>query len=179
MPCRRRLLAAITLALSTSAAAVAAAPGAAFEWDLRLRQERVEDAGFAAAANATSARLRAGVRLVPATGWTVLVESEGIVGAGNHNDGANGKTTLPTVLDPGAESEEYLADAGDVAGPELLARLAELDDAEVREIAGRLGEVERGLSARRRLVFDRIDTLQGEIVRRYKSGAASPDSLLA
>ncbi|HEX4979746.1 MAG TPA: hypothetical protein VFV35_06755 [Acidimicrobiales bacterium] len=86
---------------------------------------------------------------------------------------------LPTVLDPGAESEEYLADAGDVAGPELLARLAELDDAEVREIAGRLGEVERGLSARRRLVFDRIDTLQGEIVRRYKSGAASPDSLLA
>lgn len=101
MPCRRHLLAAITFALFTPAAASAATPGATFEWDLRLRQERVEDAGFAAAANATSARLRAGVRLVPATGWTVLVESEGIVGAGNHNDGANGKTTLPTVLDPG------------------------------------------------------------------------------
>jgi len=86
---------------------------------------------------------------------------------------------LPTVMDPGSGSDEFLAEADAVAGAELLADLAELDDAAVGDLAERLGEVERSLSHRRRLVFERIDVFQGEIVRRYKTGAANPDSLLA
>lgn len=86
---------------------------------------------------------------------------------------------LPTVIDPGTESDEFLAEADAVAASESLANLAELDDAAVRELADQLGEVERSLSQRRRSVFERIDVFQGEIVRRYKTGAANPDSLLA
>jgi hypothetical protein len=80
------------------------APPASFEWDLRLRQEHVDDAGFARDANASTARLRAGLRLQPAAGWTVLVEGEGVAGAGRYNSGANGETAYPGVADPtGAE----------------------------------------------------------------------------
>ena len=86
------------------AAIAADAPGIAVEWDLRLRHEQVDDAGFGRDAAATTARLRAGLRLAPAAGWTVLLEGEGVAGAGNYNSGANGKTAFPTVLDPtGAE----------------------------------------------------------------------------
>ena len=85
---------------------------------------------------------------------------------------------LPTVIDPGAESDEFLAEADAVAHHESLSGLADLDDDAVRDLAEELGEVERSLSLRRRQVFERIDIFQGEIVRRYKTGAATTDSLL-
>ncbi|HEX7166831.1 MAG TPA: hypothetical protein VF230_07610 [Acidimicrobiales bacterium] len=86
---------------------------------------------------------------------------------------------LPTLLEPGPDSDEYLAEADEVAHQDSLASLPDLSDDDVRELSDRLGEIERKLSDRRRLVFDRIDAFQAEIVRRYKSGAASADSLLA
>lgn len=79
-------------------------PKAALEWDLRLRHEQVGDAGFSRDANASTARLRTGLRLAPAAGWTVLLEGEGVAGTGSYNSGANGKAAYPAVLDPtGAE----------------------------------------------------------------------------
>ena len=102
MPNRTPLNSALVLLLAAAAAPVQAAdpPKAAVEWDLRLRHEAVDDAGFASNAAATSARLRAGLRLAPAPGWTLLLEGEGVAGAGRYNSGANGKTAFPTVLDP-------------------------------------------------------------------------------
>lgn len=58
------------------------------------------------------------------------------------------------------------------------ARLAEMDEAEVRRLADRLAELERRVSADRRALHQRLDALQAEVVRRYKSGEESPDSLL-
>ncbi|MFP5375386.1 MAG: hypothetical protein ACLGIO_01215, partial [Acidimicrobiia bacterium] len=58
------------------------------------------------------------------------------------------------------------------------ARLAEMDEAEVRRLADRLEELERRVSADRRALHQRLDALQAEVVRRYKSGEESPDSLL-
>ncbi len=75
-------------------------PRSALEWDLRVRHEQVDDAGFTRDAHATTARLRAGIRLQPATGWMLLLEGEGVAAAGNYNSGANGKVTYPVVLDP-------------------------------------------------------------------------------
>lgn len=100
-----RLVSALVIALAPAFPLLAAeTQKAALEWDLRLRHEQVEDAGFGRDAGATTARLRAGLRLTPAAGWTVLLEGEGVAGAGNYNSGANGKTAYPTVLDPtGAE----------------------------------------------------------------------------
>ena len=83
-------------------------PLATFEWDLRVRQEHVDDARFALAANAATARLRAGVRLQSASGLTALLEGEGIAGTGGYNSGGNGKTAYPGVLDPtGAELNQF------------------------------------------------------------------------
>lgn len=58
------------------------------------------------------------------------------------------------------------------------ALLAEMDVEEIRELADRMEVLERKVSASRRALHERLDALQGEIVRRYKSGEASPDSLL-
>lgn len=102
MPNRTPSCSALVLLLAAAAAPVHAAdpPKASLEWDLRLRHEAVDDAGFARRADATTARLRAGLRLAPAPGWTLLLEGEGVAGAGRYNSGANGKTAFPTVLDP-------------------------------------------------------------------------------
>lgn len=76
-----------------------------FEWNLRLRYEHVEDDAFVQDANATTLRLRAGVRFKLDNGFNALVEGEGIADAGDgYNSGANGRTTRPTITDPeGAE----------------------------------------------------------------------------
>lgn len=102
---RTRLVLAVPIVLAAASPLHAAEdPLATLEWDLRLRHEQVDDAGFARDAGASTARLRAGLRLAPVLGWTALLEGEGVAAAGNYNSGANGKTAYPGVLDPsGAE----------------------------------------------------------------------------
>ena len=48
----------------------------------------------------------------------------------------------------------------------------------LRSLADRLGTFERQVSGHRQSLFDRIDALQAEITRRYKTGEASIDTLL-
>ena len=86
---------------------------------------------------------------------------------------------LPTLMAPGEASDEFTDEIDQVADEQSLASLPELDDATVRDLAERLAALERSLSDRRRTVFDRIDAFQHEIVRRYKTGQADPDELLA
>jgi hypothetical protein len=88
--------------------APAAAPTAApwqFEWNARLRHENVDDDAFAQSANATTLRLRAGLRLHFGGHFNALIEGEGIASAGDrYNSGANGRTARPAITDPeGAE----------------------------------------------------------------------------
>lgn len=82
------------------AAIAADAPGIAVEWDLRLRHEQVDDAAFATSADATTLRLRTGLRFSTERGWNGLLEAEGIAASGAYNSGANGRTTRPQVIDP-------------------------------------------------------------------------------
>jgi len=56
--------------------------------------------------------------------------------------------------------------------------LQKFTDEELAAVAGRLEENEASLSAVRHQLHERIDELQAAIVERYKSGAASADSLL-
>ena len=76
-----------------------------FEWNARLRHENVDDDAFAQPANATTLRLRAGLRMHFSDHFTALLEGEGIASAGDaYNSGANGRTTRPAITDPeGAE----------------------------------------------------------------------------
>jgi len=59
-----------------------------------------------------------------------------------------------------------------------LSHLSDLDDADIAAAAAGLEEVERHVSAQRRALHEVVDRLQEEIVRRYRSGAATVEHLL-
>ncbi|MEA3075251.1 MAG: hypothetical protein QOF60_159 [Actinomycetota bacterium] len=86
---------------------------------------------------------------------------------------------LPTLMAPDQASDEFSGEIDEIADPQSLATLPELSDDVIGKLADRLTTLERSLSERRRSVFDRIDAFQAEIVRRYKTGSANPDELLA
>ena len=74
------------------------------EWNLRLRHEHVDDQAFPADADATTLRLRLGVKLTMSDEWSALIEGEGILAGGAHEDGTGGRRNLPAIVDPeGAE----------------------------------------------------------------------------
>ena len=58
------------------------------------------------------------------------------------------------------------------------ALLSEMDDAAMRRLADQMDELERRVSGQRRALHERLDALQAEVVRRYKSGEASVEGLL-
>ena len=88
-----------------------------------------------------------------------------------------GMGRLPTLLAP-SDADSLTAELDAVADPQLLHALPELGEDDVRQLADSLGDLERKTSNQRRQVFERIDALQEEIVRRYKEGEATVDSLL-
>ncbi len=100
MPSRSLASALLLASCCVVPARAADAPKLTTEWDLRLRHEQVDDAAFAATAEATTLRARLGLRLVATNGWSGLLEGEGIAAAGHYNSGANGQTTRPAILDP-------------------------------------------------------------------------------
>jgi len=97
---------------------------------------------------------------------------------GDHGRPA-GNGRLPTLMAPDVASDEFSAEIDEIADADSLANLPELSDQVVGKLADQLTALERSLSERRRLVFDRIDVFQAEIVNRYKTGTANPDELLA
>lgn len=84
----------------------------------------------------------------------------------------------PTRVDPDlvAELDALLAGVGMGGGG--IAEVTTAGDDALDALAVELGAFERRVSARRRLLQDRIDALQGELTRRYRTGEASVESLL-
>jgi hypothetical protein len=78
---------------------------------------------------------------------------------------------------PDAEGID-LGDLDAIVGSNTLAHLAELSDGEVAELVAELGRFEADVSAQRRSLHDRIDSIQAEITRRYRTGEATVDALL-
>lgn len=101
-PARSLIAAALAASLPAADAIAADADPLAFEWNLRARWEHVDDAGFAANADAATLRLRAGLRADFSARWSGLLEAEAI-GAlvDDYNSGANGRRQFPAVVDPG------------------------------------------------------------------------------
>ena len=66
----------------------------------------------------------------------------------------------------------------EIVGEQTLSRLPSLPSEEVKTILASLGDHERSLSARRRVVQEIMDRVQVEIVRRYVSGEADPTAAL-
>jgi len=89
-----------------------------------------------------------------------------------------GTSRLPTGLEPGDIDPDLMASLDRAAPPAQVSDPGAMSNAELHEVTGALAELERVVSTRRRAMFDRIDALQEEIVRRYRSGEADVDSLL-
>ncbi len=91
---------------------------------------------------------------------------------------APGLGRLPALMGPG-ELDAGLEGRLEAAMPESrLANVTEVDSEELAGAINRLVELERQVSGLRREVFDVLDRLQEEIVRRYRTGEATVDSLL-
>lgn len=85
---------------------------------------------------------------------------------------------LPQSIEPGEPDPELLARLDAVAGPSALAELPAMSDEALSGVIDGLDGLERDVSQQRRALFDRIDALQAELTRRYRSGEASVESLL-
>ena len=80
---------------------------------------------------------------------------------------------FPAPADPTITDElDAICDAS------RLAHLPDLEEGELALIARDLSALEEEVSARRQLVFARLDALAAEVTRRYRTGAASVDALL-
>jgi hypothetical protein len=80
---------------------------------------------------------------------------------------------LPAPADPALTEElDVICDAT------RLAHLPDLDDADLAVLVTDLSDLEDVVSARRQVVFGRLDALAAELTRRYRIGAASVDALL-
>lgn len=92
---------------------------------------------------------------------------------------APGLGRLPTHIGPGDLDPELQEQLEAVLPESHLAQLPELPDDELESSSSGLSELERVISTHRRAVFDVLDRLQEEIVRRYQTGEATVDSLLS
>jgi hypothetical protein len=91
---------------------------------------------------------------------------------------APGVGRLPQVMAPGEMPPELEAELDAIMAAGSIADLPSVSDADLSRMADELGELERTVSTQRSALFERIDALQAEITRRYKTGEASVDSLL-
>jgi len=85
---------------------------------------------------------------------------------------------LPQMMSPGELPPELEAELDGIVGAGHLADLPSVDDGALHSMADQLTEFEQRVSVHRRDLFERIDALQAEITRRYKTGEASVDTLL-
>lgn len=91
---------------------------------------------------------------------------------------ASGLGRLPATFGP-ADTDGWISEElNKIVDAERLTNLGDMSDDAVRELVDRLSELERKVSAQRNSLHDVANRLQEEIVRRYKSGEASVDSLL-
>lgn len=67
---------------------------------------------------------------------------------------------------------EFIRDLEPVIGDDSLVRLPEMDDAELDALTGRLQELEREMSAKRRRLHEVIDAIDAEIGRRAAASAS-------
>jgi len=112
---------------------------------------------------------------VPSDAAALIDELPGILADGTRPPG-NGR--LSVRLEPAELDAELSAELDALLGGTSIAAATHLSDAELRSLAEGLAAFEHKVSVLRRAFFERIDALQGELTRRYRSGEASVDSLL-
>ena len=95
------------------------------------------------------------------------------------DEGSRDSNRLVSQVELGDATSGLIADLDRQIGPDPRTDLTSLSDADLGALTDSLASVERELSGSRRALHERIDALQAELVRRYKSGEATVDSLLS
>jgi hypothetical protein len=85
---------------------------------------------------------------------------------------------LPQLLAPGEIDPALEAELDGIVAHGELRDLGHVADEDLASLAAELAALEGRVSSQRKALFERIDALQAEITRRYKSGEASVESLL-
>jgi len=91
---------------------------------------------------------------------------------------APGNGRLTSSLEPAEVDPELQRRLDEVVATYGLDAVTDVDDDALAAARDELTALEQDISVRRREMFDRIDQLQAELTRRYKSGEATVDSLL-
>jgi len=97
--------------------------------------------------------------------------------AGSTRTEGNGR--MPSEFGTGAVDQDLADELDAIVSRHHLSAPDELDDAELASVADALAGFERTVSDLRRALFDRIDAIEAELTRRYRTGEASVDSLLS
>ena len=84
---------------------------------------------------------------------------------------------LPQLMAPDAEDVDT-TELDAIVGAGSLGSLPDVSDEHLSEMIEALSAYEVDVSSRRRALHERIDALQAEITRRYRTGEASVESLL-
>lgn len=99
-----------------------------------------------------------------------------IIGSGPPRPAGPGR--LPSQMSPDMEREDLTAEIDAVLNADRIGDLPTMSESDLRAVADTLTEIEARISDQRRALHERIDTLQTEIVSRYKTGKASVEGLL-
>lgn len=85
---------------------------------------------------------------------------------------------LPSLTLPDVDEQVLTADLDAIFSIDQAGALAATGEDEMRRVGDALVELERRVSQQRRSLHERLDALQAEVVRRYKTGEATVESLL-
>jgi hypothetical protein len=91
---------------------------------------------------------------------------------------APGVGRLPQLMAPGELPAGLEEELDAIVGAGAITDLPSVGDDDLRTIAESLEAFEQKVSGQRQALFDRIDALQADITRRYKTGEATVDALL-
>lgn len=85
---------------------------------------------------------------------------------------------MPSEFGTGQVDADLADELDDIVTSSHLCDPGQLDDDQLVSVAAALEAYERKVSDLRRALFDRIDAIEAELTRRYRTGEASVDSLL-
>ncbi len=92
---------------------------------------------------------------------------------------SDGAGRLPSSMGTGIVDGRLSDELDSIITESHLGAPGELSDQQLDAVREALVDFEHKVSGLRRSLFDRIDALEGELTRRYKTGEASVDSLLS
>jgi hypothetical protein len=99
-----------------------------------------------------------------------------VIGSGPARPSGYGR--LPSQMSPDMEKVDLTREIDEVLDAEEIGKLPTMSEGELQAIAERLTVIEKRISDQRRMLHERIDALQAQIVSRYKTGEATVDGLL-